>query len=162
MTAAPALEIRAYRPEDRADVVRLHEELQTYERAFRATRAVGGEVSEWQVREYEDMMAKEDARLLIAARGGAAVGYAFFLAEREELEAEPGQIYVQDFMVTASARRAGVGSALMAAVRAFGDEHGLGRIDLQVLVGNDAALAFHRAQGFDTSYLGLKAVLAAR
>ena len=140
-------------------MIALHQELQSYERAFRQSRATGRDVSEQQVAEYEATLTEDaaNARLLVAERDGALIGFTFFLAEGEMLEADPAQVYVQDIMVTASARRTGVGRALMDQIRRFMAERGIRRIDLQVLVGNDAALAFYRSQGFETAYLGLKA-----
>ncbi|MEM8836850.1 MAG: GNAT family N-acetyltransferase [Pseudomonadota bacterium] len=155
------MQIRPYKTEDREAIIRLHGELQDYERAFRTTRAQGRAVSERQVADYEAMMASadEDAHLFIAEDDGTIIGFVFFLAEDEVLEDDPGQVYVQDIAVTSDHRRMGVGAALMGKVRRFMAGRGLGRIDLQVLVGNDEALAFYRALGFETAYLGLKAVL---
>ncbi|QPH52431.1 GNAT family N-acetyltransferase [Pontivivens ytuae] len=150
--------IRDYTPADREAVIALHEELQSYERDIRPTRAAGRQISVQQVDEYEATMADvEDARLLIAEREGVPVGFTFFLAEAEMLEDPQAQIYVQDFMVTASARRSGIGRALMVEIRRFMAERGIGLIDLQVLTGNNAALAFYRAEGFDVAYMGLQA-----
>lgn len=150
--------IRPYRPDDRPAVVRLHVELQDFERAFRPSRAAGPDISDRQITEYEAMLADddEDAHLMVAEQDGILIGFAFFLAEGEMLEEDPGQIYVQDIMVTASARRAGVGRALMDAIRAVMADRGIHRIDLQVLIGNDTAQAFYTALGFETAYLGLK------
>ena len=153
------MRIRPYDDGDREAVVRLHEELQSFERAFRPTRAAGRAVSERQVDEYLTMLADEEATLLIAEREGQAVGYVFFLFEGEMLETQARQVYVQDITVTASARRQGVGGALMAAVRYAAHDGGAGVIDLQVLVGNDTAAAFYERQGFKPAYVGLKAEL---
>ena len=141
-------------------MVLLHQELQAYEQAFRASRAKGQHISEWQVSEYEAMLSNSssDARLLVAEVDGALVGFIFFLAECEMLEHDAGQVYIQDIMVTSSMRRTGVGSALMDGVRSFMAERGIHRMDLQVLVENVGALAFYRQQGFTRSYLGLRAV----
>ena len=153
------MRIRPFSPEDRAAVISLHEELQSYERAFRPSRATGRELSIRQVGEYLRMLADpdEDAFLMVADEGGSLVGFVFFMSETEMLERESGQIYIQDIMVTENSRRSGVGSALMDAVRGVMAEKGIRRIDLQVLVGNEDALSFYRKQGFETAYLGLKA-----
>lgn len=153
------MRIRPFSPEDRAAVISLHEELQSYERAFRPSRATGRELSIRQVGEYLRMLADtdEDAFLMVADEGGSLVGFVFFVSEAEMLERESGQVYIQDIMVTENSRRSGVGSALMDAVRGVMAEKGIRRIDLQVLVGNEDALSFYRKQGFETAYLGLKA-----
>ena len=151
--------IRPYAEADRPAIVRLHTELQTYERAFRPSRASGAAVSEAQVAEYEAMLADEDAALFVAEEDGAPIGYAVCLAEAEAIEYDPSQVYVQDIIVTETARGRGAGRALMNAVRAFADERGIGRLDLQVLVGNEAARGFYEALGFEVAYLGLKTLL---
>ena len=99
----------------------------------------------------------DDALLLVADGGAAIIGFAFFIFEGEILENTPRQAYIQDIMVTAQKRRLGVGRSLMSAIRNIMEKRGVTRIDLQVLVGNDSALAFYRQFGFETAYLGLKA-----
>lgn len=99
----------------------------------------------------------ENACLLVADHEDALAGFIFFQAEKEFLEADPDQIYVQDVIVTAGMRRMGVGRSLMEHVRQFMAERGIRRIDLQVLSGNEEASTFYSALGFETAYVGLKA-----
>ncbi len=157
------MSVRLYKSEDRDSVIHLHQELQRYEHRFRPSRALGRDVSVQQVAQYEDMLADddEDAFLYVAEDGGQVIGFVFFLAETEFLEQEAGQMYVQDLMVTEAARRTGVGSALMDAVRAEMARMSIQQIDLQVLVDNDDALSFYRKLGFVPAYIGLKAISSA-
>ena len=155
------LSIRAYRAGDRDAVIRLHQELQLYERAFRPSRAVGLEISRQQVDEYETMLndEDEDAHLIVADAGDELIGFAFFLVEDELLEEPREQVYVQDLMVTANRRRSGTGTRIMQVIRELMAHRGIRKMDLQVLVGNEAAIEFYRAQGFEPAYLGLKSSL---
>ena len=154
------MSVRTYKPEDRDSVIRLHQELQRYEHNFRPSRALGRDVSVQQVTEYEHMLADDDeeAFLYVAEDEGQVIGFVFFLAESELLEQEARQVYVQDLMVTEAARRTGVGSRLMDAVRTEMARMSITQIDLQVLVDNDDALSFYRKQGFVPAYIGLKAI----
>lgn len=155
------MNIRPFTVNDRAAVIELHEELQRYEQAFRNTRALGRQVSEKQVQEYEQSLSDKDeqAFLMIAEADDRLIGYVFFIAETEILEKESGQIYVQDIMVAERYRKKGIGSALMDSVRGVMGELGVRQIDLQVLVGNEPAKLFYKRQGFETAYLGLKTIV---
>lgn len=149
--------IRDYEPSDKTRLITLHRELQVFEQAFRSSRAVGVETSEKQLAEYEALLTREDASLLVVEYAGKLIGYLMMFAEGELVEEEQGQVYVQDFIVTAAARRKGVGTLMMGAVKEFAALRKISRIDLQVLIGNDPAKAFYEALGFEVAYLGMKA-----
>ena len=151
------MKIRNYEPSDRARLIELHHELQVFEQVFRPSRAVGVETSERQLAEYESLLNEEDASLLVVDDSGTLIGYLMIVAESELIEEQQGQVYVQDFIVTAAARRKGVGTLMMSAVREFAALRGISRIDLQVLIGNAPAKAFYEALGFEIAYLGMKA-----
>ncbi len=122
---------------------------------------MGVEISRQQIDEYEASLndEEEDAYLIVAEDSGTLIGFAFFLVEDELLEDPKEQVYVQDLMVTASRRRSGIGTRIMQEIRSLMFNRGIRKMDLQVLVGNEAAIEFYRAQGFEPGYLGLKASL---
>lgn len=89
-------------------------------------------------------------RALLALQGGGAVGVAVFSPLYSTTRGVPGA-YVSDLWVAASARGAGLGQRLLAAVR---DEAalqwGAGFIRLAVYADNPRAVAFYERIGFRT------------
>jgi GNAT superfamily N-acetyltransferase len=79
-------------------------------------------------------------RAVLFVRNGAPCGYALF-------RHEPEWIYLRQFFVCRGARRAGVGREAIAWLR-DNAWRGVGRVRLDVLSGNAAALAFWRSVGF--------------
>lgn len=85
-------------------------------------------------------------RALIAERKGAALGYALFFPGYDTDHAARG-VYMQDLYVVPSARRRGVGRALVAALaRACRDDGGC-YVFWNARPENGAGLAFYRAIG---------------
>src|SRR3954454_23546927 len=92
----------------------------------------------------------EDALALVARDGGRAVGYAFVtLGESDSstwlLEGRPAEL--ESLAVLPEARGAGVGAALLAAVRERLRPLGVRRIDLTVVEGNGGARRFSELEG---------------
>lgn len=83
---------------------------------------------------------------LIAEQGGAAVGFALFFHNYSTWRGRRG-IHLEDLWVTPTARRGGVGRALLARVAAIADERGCARLEWAVLDWNEPAIAFYRALG---------------
>lgn len=83
---------------------------------------------------------------LIAEQGGAAVGFALFFHNYSTWRGRRG-IHLEDLWVTPTARRRGVGRALLARVAAIADERGCARLEWAVLDWNEPAIAFYRALG---------------
>jgi predicted acetyltransferase len=80
--------------------------------------------------------------------GGEPCGYALF-------RQEPDHIYLRQFFVCRDHRRRGVGRAAIAWLRA-NPWAGVSRIRLDVLVGNQVAIAFWRSLGFHDYCLTLE------
>lgn len=151
--------IRIYEPRDRPAILALHEELQAYERPLRASRSAKPGVNDAYIQELEEQLADPecDAFLFVAEKDGTIVGFAFCAAEADILDDPPEQVYLQDLMVTKTARGAGVGRALVEAVRRFARDRGISRIQLMVLATNKDAIAAYRAMGFEIAILHLEA-----
>jgi ribosomal protein S18 acetylase RimI-like enzyme len=113
----------------------------------------------WPVRRarYERSLA-DGAVLLLAAGDEGAVGYAFAAPK-------PGQVNlaierfldVETLAVLPGARGAGIGAALMDAVRDLAAELGIEHIQLSVRTANEGALRFYERQGFAPLYVTLVA-----
>ncbi len=95
----------------------------------------------WADRAFRRVMARPDAALLVAGRGGRVAGYVALW--REGRIAELG-----DLAVAPERRRAGLGSTLVEAAAAAARERGAERIFLQVRESNRAARRLYRSTGF--------------
>lgn len=93
--------------------------------------------------------ARDDGRrILVADRGGTLVG--FVTAARwwpAPVYAGGGEVYLDELYVVPEARRAGVGTRLVAAVRAWAEEAGAARLRLGLLTANEVARRFWEGQG---------------
>ena len=88
---------------------------------------------------------------IVAEHDGAAAGY--LLAQEVRRAATPltaarSYLMVDELAVAASARRLGVGRALMAEAEAVATELGLARIELDVRAWNEGAARFYAALGY--------------
>ena len=81
--------------------------------------------------------------VLIAERNEKPVGFALFFATYSTWEGRPS-LYLEDLFVIESARKHGVGRALMAKLAAICVERGYQRLELQVLDWNPARKFYHR------------------
>ena len=81
--------------------------------------------------------------VLIAERHEKSVGFALFFATYSTWEGRPS-LYLEDLFVVESARKHGVGRALMAKLAAICVERGYQRLELQVLDWNPARKFYHR------------------
>jgi ribosomal protein S18 acetylase RimI-like enzyme len=94
-------------------------------------------------------LARREAVILVAVRGGALVGYAYGAIEGRDwnsLLEEHGAVH--DLFVDESARRGGVGRALLSTLVSELESLGALTVVLSTMVGNDAAQALFRACGF--------------
>ena len=88
------------------------------------------------------------AHALIAERSSQAAGYALFFATFSTFLAREG-VWLEDLFVRPSHRKAGVGTALLAAVAARAAARG-GRLEWAALDWNELALGFYRRLGART------------
>lgn len=90
----------------------------------------------------------ETQGLWVAAPEGTVVGFAS--AHRwgpPPIYAASSEVYLDEVYVDPAARRQGLGTQLVAAVRAWAESVAAGRIRLQMMAANDAAQAFWAAVG---------------
>jgi GNAT superfamily N-acetyltransferase len=88
------------------------------------------------------------AQALIAERSSQAAGYALFFPTFSTFLAREG-VWLEDLFVRPPHRKAGLGTALLAAVAARAAELG-GRLEWAALDWNDLALGFYRRLGART------------
>ena len=86
------------------------------------------------------------AEVLIAELDGEAVGFALFFHNFSTFEGRPG-LYLEDLFVRPSARGAGLGKALLAALASLAVARGWARFEWSVLDWNTPAIGFYKALG---------------
>ena len=141
--------VRPWRVEDRCAVLALNAELQDHERALRPSLRPGAAITGAYVAALEARLARlgEDGALLVAeAADGAVLGLATCFVATDELEQEQRLVRIEDLVVTGTARRCGIGRALLAEAGRFARRRGIRRLVLSVLESNhEAAAAYHAA-----------------
>ena len=143
--------VRPWRADDRAAVLVLNAELQDYERARRPSLRPGAAMTGAYVAALEARLARlgEDGALFVAeAPDGSVLGFATCFVDKDELEQEERLVRIEDLVVTAAARRRGIGRILLAEASRFARRRGIRRIVLSVLEGNSEAAAAYHAAGF--------------
>ena len=143
--------VRPWRVEDRCAVLALSAELQDHERALRPSLRPGAAITDAYVVALEARLARlgEDGALLVAeAADGAVLGLATCFVATDELEQEQRLVRIEDLVVTGTARRCGIGRALLAEAGRFARRRGIRRLVLSVLESNHEAAAAYHAAGF--------------
>ena len=103
-----------------------------------------------------------DAEILVVEELGQLVG----LVELRITETKPLPVlvqkryaYIQELFVAASYRGQGIGSALMAAARAWASDRGASALRTSVVPSNTQARAFYTKHGFSENMLSIEAEL---
>ena len=89
-----------------------------------------------------------DDRVLLARPEDSIVGFASVTLEHGVFEMDCPRGIVENLYVVPSARRQGVGTALLAAAEARLRELGADVVAVETLAANEAGRAFYRAQGY--------------
>lgn len=92
-----------------------------------------------------------DGEYLLAFLGSQPVGVCQ-LRYRWSVWTSSPDCWLEDLFVIEDARGSGLGRALVDAALARADEHGCGRIELDVNERNEPALALYRASGFELDW----------
>ncbi len=138
-------------PADEAAAVSFVEGLQKFEHRFESNRRIDAQVGTEYFREMMKRVADNEGRVFIAEQNGAAVGWAVFLIEHDAIyivEDERRTGYIAELFVQESARRIGVGKALIAACEDHARASGLKVLMIGVLPKNNRARAVYHAAGF--------------
>ncbi len=113
-------------------------------------------------REVAALFGKEEEPVLAAVTPeGELLGYAI-CAVKPNTNPAQGQyttLYIDDLNVAASARRSGVGSALLEACRALAQKAGCYNLTLNVWAFNQGAVAFYEKNGFLPQRMILEKIL---
>lgn len=90
--------------------------------------------------------ARPMAEVLIGELNGVPQGFALFFHNFSTFEGKPG-IWLEDLFVLPTARRSGLGTALLAHVAAIAQERDCARMEWSVLDWNMMAIQFYRSLG---------------
>ena len=121
------------------------------------------EIGPWYLEETKKWCAKNEGVILVAERPGALLGYATILTkcEADGTSDEIAYTYahVADLLVTESARRQGIGEALLAACEAMARAKGRKIFRIGVLAQNTGAIAAYCNFGFAPYHQTLEKIL---
>ncbi len=135
-----SLAIRAARPGDEAEILRMVRALAEFEREPDAVVATEAMLAENLFGEGGHVHAQ------IAERDGRAVGLALWFLNYSTWTGRPG-LYLEDLFVDPGERRSGVARALMVALAEEAFARGCARIDWAVLDWNREAMRFYEKIG---------------
>lgn len=99
--------------------------------------------------------------ILVAVEDDAVLGYAIAKLCENKNPAQGAYVtfYIDDLNVSASARRKGVGSALLDACRRLAKEKNCYNVTLNVWAFNEGAIRFYEANGFKVQRMILETIL---
>ena len=132
--------IRAARPADSGELMRLIRALAEYEKL--SDMCVGTPAM---LREAL-FGARPSCEALIVERGGRAVGFALFFTTFSTFLCKAG-LYLEDLFVEPAHRGAGIGKALLRRLAAVAVERGCGRFEWRVLDWNEPSIRFYESLG---------------
>lgn len=132
--------IRAARPQDVSDILRLIRALAAYEKLSRAVVATAPQLRKTLFGR------KPAAEVLLAKTGKKIVGFALFFPNYSTFLGQPG-IYLEDLFVEPELRGQGIGKALLAAVAKIAVKRKAGRFEWAVLDWNAPSIKFYKSFG---------------
>ena len=132
--------LRAAAPRDAPEILRLIRELAIYEKL--EDQMVG---TEPQLRAAL-FGPRPACEVLMAERGGRAVGFALYFTTFSTFLCKPG-LYLEDLFVEPSSRGIGLGKALLVRLAAIARERGCGRFEWRVLDWNEPSIRFYESLG---------------
>lgn len=132
--------IRFAIPEDAPTLLRFIQELATYEREPDAVEVDAATLA------AQMRSSSPPFECLLAEDGGEAVGFALFFHTYSTWRGKRG-IHLEDLWVTPSARKRGIGTALLKELARVTVERGCARLEWAVLDWNELALSFYRGLG---------------
>jgi len=115
--------------------------------------------SKYDLEQYKEMLKDKDRPILVAEKGGTALGYAMCVVVRHKDHPVGNDrcfLYVDDLCVDENCRGQGIGEALMTAVTDLARERNCGAIELNVWECNQGAREFYERLGYTTQRRGLE------
>ena len=146
--AVDRLDVRAFTPSDRDDVVRLMRELRQFEREFIPEHAAPDRAfGEWYVDRLLDVLREQDGVLLIATHDGTICGFGAGYVD-DDPKARSQNFYIAELSVTEHLRGHGIGSRIIAALEDAALTRGLRTIVIGVLAASTRVHALYARLGY--------------
>ncbi len=139
--------IRHAREADIPSVVRLQHQMMDYHEALDPRFAHRDDVSEGFAKWVGELIAKDDAAVIVAETDGQVVGYTIGLHQQSPALDPPDHGFVSDICVEAECRQRGVGAALFAKLKEWFRSRGLTVAWANVACENPVSQRFWRGQG---------------
>jgi GNAT superfamily N-acetyltransferase len=142
LPGAAEFEIREAVPADAAAIFSLVRDLAAYERLLDEVTGSEDGLARWlfgPARACEALVAVGDG-------AGSVIGFALYYRTFSTFDAAPG-LWLEDLFVVPSARRLGVGRALLARLASLTVERGYTRLEWAALDWNEPALSFYATLG---------------
>ena len=136
----PAFEIRAARPVDAEDIVRLIRALAVYEKLEHLVQATPEAIG------LQLFGPKPAAEAAVVETDTGLVGFALFFHNFSTFLAKPG-LYLEDLFVEPAMRGHGIGQALLVHLAQLAVARGCGRFEWSVLNWNHSAIGFYERMG---------------
>ncbi len=136
----PAFEIRAARPADAEDIVRLIRGLAVYEKLEHLVQATPEAIT------AQLFGPKPAAEAMVVEADTGLVAFALFFHNFSTFLAKPG-LYLEDLFVEPAMRGHGIGQALLAHLAQLAVARGCGRFEWSVLDWNENAIRFYEKMG---------------
>ena len=155
--------IREYKDSDEAQVVELARELQAFELPLYQWGKPPGDIGPWYLEETKKWCAKNEGIILVAEQAKRLLGYATILTKCESDgtgdEIAYTYAHVADLVVIESARRQGIGQALLKASEKQARAKGRKIFRIGVLARNEGAIAAYSNFGFAPYHQTLEKIL---
>ena len=108
-----------------------------------------GAILVFEKQELRPAMQNKDSLILVALDGKQIVGYSYSLIIRKSPLGKRQQSgLIHDLFITKNHRRQGIGGKMYAEILKWFHSNNIDRIELQVIVKNQAAYSFWRKQGY--------------
>ncbi len=155
-----ACTIRLYRETDLPQCVELVRELQIHEAPWNDRAKHPDEIGPWYMQQIKDWCGENEGVILVAEIGNMLAGYAAVgancLEDGKSDEVAFSYAHVSDLVVTGSARRQGIGRALLSACEMIARDRGREELRIGVLAANEVARQAYLGFGFEEHLLTLR------
>ncbi len=156
--------IRPYLESDEAAIVELVRELQGYESQLYDRMLPVEDIGPWYVQRIAKESAQARGGLIVAEQAGRPVGYASLFtqlgSEESYDEVRYTYAYVGDLVVSASARKQGVGTLLLQECERQARQAGQQWLRITVIAANSNAHRLYQELGFQNQFVHLEKSLA--
>jgi GNAT superfamily N-acetyltransferase len=147
--------IRPARPEDDGAFIEMFQAFNTFEAPITHDRRTDRAAAAETLDSARARVGKHHGHILTAEQAGRIVGMLFLIFEMRDVYVQEDlrrHAYITDLFVREEARKAGIATALIKQAERLAAEHGVRRIAIGVLAGNEPAERLYARLGFTPYY----------